>query len=388
MIVYLDNSATTLAHTSVISAVSDAMREGDYNPSALYHGAVQAEKTLNACRARLAKTLRADKIVYTSGGTEADNIALLGAARKLRRGGEILISRAEHAAVFGQIDSLARKGFIVRQIPLTTEGIVNIGPLSDMINERTVMISVMEVSNETGAVQPLAAIAELRRKVAPGALLHSDGVQGFMRMSYNPMSAGVDMYSLSAHKIHGPKGVGALALSKSAVMKLSPRSFGGGHEYGLRPGTENLPGIAGLDAAVRLLAGMEGMREAVRARKVTLYRLLAQSLPGIQVNGPAPDSSRAAPHILNVSPPGIGGEILLHALEAEGVYVGTGSACSARLRRLSEGFKAMGISEERAERSIRLSLSPFTTDDEIELAAAAIVRCHARLYPYRKKLFI
>ncbi|MDR1570319.1 MAG: aminotransferase class V-fold PLP-dependent enzyme, partial [Oscillospiraceae bacterium] len=221
MIAYLDNSATTRTRDEVIGAMELVIRENYYNPSALYHGAVAVEKRVAAYRAALASRLKADRVIYTSGGTEADNLALLGAAKRQRRPGVILISAAEHSAVLKQSEPLTALGYTVRIIPLTAEGIIDINAFAEMLAaeqgpalQDISLISAIEVSNETGAIQPLREMAALREQLAPGALFHVDGVQGFLRVPVSPLSFGVDMYSISAHKIHGPKGIGALALSK------------------------------------------------------------------------------------------------------------------------------------------------------------------------------
>ncbi|MDR1262525.1 MAG: cysteine desulfurase [Oscillospiraceae bacterium] len=380
--IYLDNSATAPTLPSVIDEMSRVMRESDWNPSALYRPAIDAEQIVSACREALRTRLDADRIVFTSGGTESDNLAVQGAADRLRRPGTFLFSAAEHAAVLEQRAALESRGHTVKIIPLTPEGLVDLSALESMLDHDAALIAVMAVSNETGAIMPLREIADMRDRLCPSALLFSDAVQGFLRTQAPPR--GVDIISISAHKIHGPKGVGALAIDKR--VRLNPRSFGGGQEGGLRSGTENVPGIAGLRAAMTAFDDC-GFDIPVKLcdNKTRFLRILRDSIPDIQINGPDPESGRAAPHILNISTPGIGGEVLVHALEREGVYVGTGSACSSRKKTRSVGFSSMGIPQERADRSIRVSLSPWSAESDMDQAAEAIVRAHRAIYPYRRR---
>jgi len=382
--VYMDNAATTRVSEGAIVAMMAMMRDEYFNPSALYRGAVAVERHLVECRSALAGRQNAERIVYTSGGTEADNLALLGL--RLRKPGVVLVSAAEHSAILKLRGALEESGHSVRTIPLTPDGVVDLDTMRGLLAGGVSLISVTEVCNVTGAAQPLADVVLLRDELCPDALIHSDGVQGFMRMGLSPMKNGVDLYSISAHKIHGPKGVGALALSKRASLKLSPRSFGGSQESGLRAGTENAPGIVGLDAAWRELDADPALIGAMRTLKVRLFRTIAAAIPDIQVNGPDPESTASAPHILNISPPGIGGEPFVHALEAEGVYAGTGSACSSKSKEMNEGFKSMGLARERAERAVRLSLSPHTTVADVDRTADAFIRCHMVLFPYSKRI--
>ncbi|HML46558.1 MAG TPA: aminotransferase class V-fold PLP-dependent enzyme, partial [Clostridia bacterium] len=316
-------------------------------------------------------------------GTESDNLALLGTSRRLYGSWDFLISAAEHPAVLMQKDALQALGHRVQILPLTPEGLLDLAAAEEALSERTALVSLMQVSNETGAVQPLEALAGLIRAKAPQALLHVDGVQGFLRLPMSLRAAHVDLYTLSGHKIHGPKGIGALAVGPRA--KLSPVLFGGGQERGLRSGTENLPAILGLDEAVRAMNALENPSASMRRQKLAIYRALADGIPGLAVNGPAPDSPQAAPHILNLSLPGIRGEVMVHALEEKGVLVGTGSACSSKKRKRSEGFASMNVSNERADSAVRISLSPLTTDAEIGQAVEAFQACYALLKPYQRR---
>ncbi|MDR0396799.1 MAG: aminotransferase class V-fold PLP-dependent enzyme [Oscillospiraceae bacterium] len=384
--VYLDNSATAPPLPAVIDEVARVMRESDWNPSALYRPAIDAERIVRECREDLKRRLGAERVVFTSGGTESDNLAVLGASGRLRGPGAFLFSAAEHAAVLEQRAALESRGHTVRIIPLTREGLIDTAALEYMAGADTALIAVTEAASETGAIQPLWDVIAIRNRKCPAALVFADAAQGFMRTgaTQSLLSRGVDMVGISAHKIHGPKGVGALAMS--GRVKLRPLAFGGGQEDGMRPGTENVAGIAGLRAALAAFdsCGFDA-RQRLFAHKLQLLNSLRNAVPDIQINGPDPSSDKAAPHIVSISMPGIGGEPLVHALEREGVYVGTGSACSSRKKRRGEGFISMGVEQERADRAIRVSLSPWNTMGDMAAAAEAIAKAHESIYQYRKR---
>ena len=378
---YLDNSATTRPSENVVRVMSECMREGYYNPSALYAPAVQVEKRLNACREAVAARLNADpkRVVFTSGGTEADNLAILSLLGD-RRGGRVLFTVGEHPAVRVPCEYLRGHGFDVREIPYTAAGAVDLDALEGLLTGDTRLICVMQVNNETGAVMPLAEIAALRDTLSPQALFHVDGVQGFLRLPVDLRALGIDSYALSGHKIHGPKGVGALAYGER--VRLSPRMLGGGQEKNLRSGTENVPGILGLMEAVNSYPAENGMQSV----KMRLHdRLRAVAGENFFVNGPRPDSPQAAPHILNCSLVPVRSETMIYALEADHVYVAAGSACSSHKQKLSAVLTAMGVSRRVAESALRFSLSPYTTAEEIDYAADYIARHYEMLKRYERR---
>jgi cysteine desulfurase len=387
--IYLDNSATTPALGSVVRRMSQCMRFGYFNPSAAYAPAVEVERALNACRKTLRVCLDAEgyEVIFTSGGTEADNLAILGALGKGaagKRGPRVCCcSAVEHPAVREAMRAAQARGYTVRELPVDGRGVLDLNRCAPLLDADVALISCMHVNNETGAVQPLAELASLRAARCPEALLHVDGIQGFLREPISLRRLGVDLYALSAHKVHGPKGAGALLARKGTPLK--PRAFGGGQEGGLRSGTENVPGIVGLHAAVEALRELEDPAAALRANKLRLWARIRAGEPGALVNGPAPESAEAAPHILNLSMPGVRGEVMLHALEAAGVYVSTGSACSARRKRHSEALIAMSLAGERLEGAIRLSLSPLNTPEEMDAAATALLTAYAQLKSYRRR---
>ena len=380
MIAYLDNSATTRPSEAVVRAMSDCMREGFYNPSALYAPAVAVEKRLNACREAVAETLHADpaRVVFTSGGTEADNLAILSLLSD-RRGGRVLLSAGEHPAVKAACEAL-KPHFEVLEIPYDAAGLVRMDALEKLLTPDTRLICVMQVNNETGAVMPLQEIAALRDRKCPEALFHVDGVQGFLRLEVNLRAQGIDSYALSGHKIHGPKGIGALVYGPR--VKLTPRMLGGGQEKNLRSGTENTPGIAGLMEAVNTYPQANNMR----AVKLHLYGLLCEVAgENCYVNGPLPESDLAAPHILNCSLVPVRSETMIYALEADGVYVAGGSACSSHKQKVSAVLSAMQVPRRVAESALRFSLSPESTIEEAEYAAACIKKHYDLLKRYERR---
>ncbi len=376
--IYLDNAATTKPSMAVVEAVNASMTAGFFNPSALYKPAVEASKLVDGCRKLIMDKVKADQLVFTSGGTEANNLAIMGFIARQRKGGRVLYSQAEHASVKAACQALPDH-FVSEGIPLNADGRINLSAFEEMIKPDTLLVCLMQVNNETGAIQPLEKAAQLIKAKCPGAWLHVDGVQGFLRRPMNMRLLGIDSYAMSGHKVHAPKGIGALALSgKNAIL---PRVVGGGQEAGLRSGTENTPGIAGLMAAVEQYPSEHQMR----ALKIALYEKLRNAIPGLIVNGPAPDSPDAADHIINLSFPPVRAETMLHALEAREVYVSQGSACSAKKRKHSETLSAMGASVPALESALRFSLSPFTTMADIETAVEACVETYQALKSFTRR---
>lgn len=378
MLCYLDNSATTRPTEYVADAVRECMLEGYYNPSALYAPALTSEKKMSACRELIAKELHADarNVIFTSGGTEADNLAILGSL-SFHRGGRVLFTAGEHPAVRAACESV-RNQFDVQEIPYDGEGKVDLQALEGLLTPDTRLICVMQVNNETGAIMQLDEIAALRNRVCPDALLHVDGVQGFLRLPVDMRKTGIDSYALSGHKIHAPKGIGALVTSQR--MRIAPRALGGGQEKTLRSGTENTPGIAGLMAAIESYPRENNMMQV----KLHLYEGLKE-IAGDRffVNGPAPECG--APHILNCSLVPVRSETMLYALEGDQVYVANGSACSSRKQKISTVLAAMNTPRKQAESAIRFSLSPYTTMEEIDFAVSCIRRHYDMFKRYERR---
>ena len=382
--IYLDNSATTRPFDGVIDAMDACMRESYFNASAAYRPAVEVEQSISACRRQIAAELGAQEsgVIFTSGGTESDNLALLGAAMTLRKPGNFVVSAIEHPAVAETVRRVERLGHEVRVLPIDARGIVDLSACEAVIDEQTALVSCMQVSNETGAVQPVAQLAALARRKNPGVLVHVDGVQGFMRVPMHMGRMGVDLYALSGHKIHGPKGVGALVVRSG--VRLAPQMTGGGQEKGLRSGTYNSPAILGLGEAVREIAERRTDVEAMRALKARLWQQLSQT-EGIRVNGPLPQEADSAPHVLSLSFDGVRGEVLRNALEGEGVLVSTGSACASHKQKVSATLRAMGLTAAQADGTIRVSLGLFNTAEEMDEAAEKMEKLFALLRQYRRR---
>lgn len=376
---YLDNSATTQPTAQVIAAMQQCMAEEFYNPSALYAPAMLAEKKMQQCRESIIRHLSSSTVYFTSGGTEANNLAVQGLLRARRGKGLIVYSAGEHPSVREACLHMETEGYETRAIPYDADGLLDLAALEGMMTDDVRLICIMQVNNETGAVQPLQAVADMRKRLCPDAFFHVDGVQGFLRLPVDMKALGISTYALSGHKIHAPKGTGALAVSEG--VRLAPLVFGGGQESGIRSGTENTPGIAGLHAAIESYPAQHNMRE----KKLRLYEMLKDGIENMAVNGPEPQSEYAAPHILNLSFPPVRAETMLHALEGEGIYVGNGSACSSKKRQISPVLKAMGVSAERAESAIRFSLNPFMTEAQMELAAQAVIRQYQILRRFQRR---
>lgn len=372
MAVYLDNSATTRTADRVIEVMANSMREGFYNPSALYGPSMQVEKELKEAREAIAKALDANpkNVLFTSGGTESDNLAILGYAQSCRGKGEILYSAAEHAAVKKTCqEAESRYGCKAREIPLTREGSVDMTALEGMLGENTLLICVMQVCNETGVIMPLDDICALRDRLAPQAAIHVDGVQGFLRVPFSLKKSGVQSYAISSHKFHGPKGVGALVWKDG--FRFKPQLFGGGQQNDLRSGTENTCGIVGMAEAVRVYPA-DGYEKMLGLKKL-LVGLLREQLPETTVIGLPEEHAASAGHILSVAFPPVRAETLLHALEGDGIYVGTGSACSSKKGKHSAVLTAMGLKNELMDGAIRISLCPENTEEEIRFTAEKII---------------
>ena len=378
--IYLDNSATTRPFDEVIDKMSACMREEYFNPSAVYAPAMLAGRILTETREAIASQLGGRvKVVFTSGGTEADNLALLGTASALRgRKGHFITTKVEHPAILETAAELERLGHSVTYIGVDEEGTVDVDALVDAVREDTALVSVMQVNNEVGAVMPIEEISRRVKEKNPRTLIHVDGVQGFMRVPMHMNRMGVDLYSLSGHKIHGPKGIGALAMSDRARPLCI--AFGGGQENGLRSGTENVPGIAGLGQAVRAFARLDDPASDMMELKMRLRDGILQAVPDAKVNGP----TGGAPHILNVTFP-VKGEVLLHALEGAGILCSTGSACASHKKSASHVLTAMGVPDKEIDGALRFSLCPMNTPEEIDETVAQIRKSVEMLRAFKRR---
>ncbi len=365
MEIYLDNSATTRCFPEAAKLMYKVMTEDYGNPSSLHQKGIDAEKYVREAKEIIAKNLKAEpkEIYFTSGGTESDNLALMGAAHANQRAGRHLITtRIEHPAILNTMKELENQGFQVTYLPVDDKGIVRIEDLEAALTEETILVSVMYVNNEIGSVQPIEAIGNLLKNREKPILFHVDAVQGYGKFRILPKKMGIDMLSISGHKIHGPKGMGILYVGEH--VKIRPILFGGGQQRDLRSGTENVPGIAGLAEAVKeIYTDFEPKMER-------LYELRAffisemDKLEGTTVNGPR--GREGAPHIVSVSFAGVRSEVLLHALEEKGIYVSSGSACASNHPAVSETLKAIHVKKELLDTTIRFSFSEFTTKEELE----------------------
>lgn len=365
MEVYFDNSATTRCYDSVKDIVVKAMTEDFGNPSAMHLKGVEAEKYIKSSAESLARLLKVQEkeILFTSGGTESDNLALIGATfANKRSGNHIITTSVEHPAVSQPALFLQEQGFEVTYLPVDSRGVVKMDALKAVLREDTILVSVMYVNNEVGAVMPVEEIAALVHEKSPKALFHVDAIQAFGKYRIYPKKMGIDLLSVSGHKIHGPKGVGFLYINEKA--KIQPQILGGGQQGGMRSGTDNVPGIAGLGtAAVEIYKNLEENVE-------NMYRLkehIAQGLErigDIRINGM--DLREGAPQILSISVMGVRSEVLLHSLEERGIYVSAGSACSSHKRKPSATLAAMGMSKDQIESTVRLSFCEENTIEEAD----------------------
>ena len=382
--IYLDNSATTRPFDSVIDAMSQCMREAYYNASAAYKPAVDVDRAMRACRKAIAAQLGAqeDEVYFTSGGTESDNLAILGVAAALRSPANFVCSVIEHPAVLETIRRVEAMGHEVRLMPIDERGIVDLKACEEIIDEKTAFVSCMHVSNETGAVQPIAEIARIAKAKNKNVRVHVDGVQGFMRVPMHMGRMGVDLYLLSAHKIHGPKGVGALVVRKG--VRVIAQETGGGQEKNLRSGTYNSPGILGLHEAVVQMAKRREDVEQMRSLKMRLWSHLS-ALEGVKLNGPAADDPLSAPHVMSLSFDGVRGEVMRNALEGMGILVSTGSACASHKQKVSATLRAMGLTPEQADGTVRVSLGLMNTMEEMDETAAQMEKIYTQLKAYRRR---
>ncbi len=381
---YLDNSATTYVFESVKEIMVQTMTADFGNPSSMHLKGVQAEKYVKTAAEIIAKQLKVDEkeIIFTSGGTESNNMALIGAAlANRRRGNHVITSGIEHASVASPMKFLEEQGFRVTYLPVDEKGVVRMDALAEALDDETILVSVMHVNNEIGSVQPIKAIADLVHKKSPDILFHVDAIQGFGKYVIRPKREGIDMLSVSGHKIHGPKGTGFLYVRDK--VKIKPLILGGGQQKGMRSGTENVPGIAGLGQAVaEIYQDHEKKVEKLYALKER-FTAGVLAIEGATVNGP--QGREGAPHIVSTSFAGIRAEVLLHALEEKGVYISSGSACSSNHNKVySATLTGIGLKKELLDCTVRFSFSVFTTEEEIDYALEILGQIVPILRRYRR----
>lgn len=363
--IYLDNAATTKPSERASEAMIGAVSEFG-NPSSLYGLGLKSEKIITKSRDVIASMLGVDgkKMYFTSGGTEANNTALFGAARGRKRlGNHIITTQIEHPSVLEAAHILEKEGFSVTYLGVDADGRISVDEFCEALREDTVLVSVMHVNNETGVIQPIDGLKKIMVKKSPNAVLHCDCVQSFGKISVKPQAWGADYISISAHKIHGFKGTGALYINDS---KFQPLIYGGEQQYGIRPGTENTGGIAAFGAAAEECVCDNSELMEIRGK---FKKALTENIDNIKINGC--DEFNAG-SVLNVSFLGIKAEILLHALETHGIYVSTGSACSSHKPQPSHVLSAMGLNQKEIGGAVRLSFDRGITDEDIYAAVSAI----------------
>lgn len=373
--IYLDNSATTRICDEALEKYVKTSKECWGNPSSLHAMGFSAEKELSAARESLLRSLGAigGTVVFTASGSEANNLAIIGRAtakERYKRGAKIITTMGEHASVEKPLEYLENLGYKIAYVP-TVGGEIDMAALERELTSDVILVTMMMVNNETGALYDTAAVSKLIKRKCPNAALHVDATQSYMKFPFTKATCGADMITVSSHKIEGPKGVGALVIDKEIIKKrdLAPIVLGGGQEGGLRSGTENVPAVAAFGEAIRIAE--KNLRERytfVKGLREYLIERLEADLPEVSITKP----KKAAPHILNVTLPKIKSETMLHFLSSYGIYVSSGSACSSNSGHGSSALVAFGRSAEEADYSIRISLSHRNTKDDIDTFVATL----------------
>lgn len=364
--IYLDNAATTMVYPEVAQNIARMSVEEYFNPSALYKQSVALAMKIRDCRSTILKALHATngELYFTSGGTESDNTALF--CTRKPKGSRIIVDLGEHDAIMNSALELKNQGYDVCFAPINTDGSVNTEEFKALLNENVSLVSIMHVSNETGAINDIARLCKLTRKFAPNAIFHSDGVQAFEKIKVNVSALDVDLYSISAHKIHGPKGIGGLYVKKGVHIK--PLLYGGGQEKGFRSGTENVPSIVGFAQAVEI--NEERFAENCSKNQLFLENLKAElinNIPNIAIISP---QNNCAPGILTVAFENVRGEVLLHTIENDGILVGIGSACSSHHE--SRFKQLLGLDGTHKDGIIRFSVSEYNEQSDIPFIVETI----------------
>ena len=377
MQIYLDNSATTPICEESKSKMLEAM-EFFGNPSSLHSKGFESSKIISEARLKVLSSLfvrggKPENLVFTSSGTEADNLALFGVAyAKTRRSSRIITTDSEHSAIENSLKKLEEDGFEIVRLS-TKHGVIDMDEFKAAMNKNTLLVSIMHVNNETGAVYNIKECFKIAKEINPDVVTHTDAVQSYMKMKVSPAELKADLISISAHKIHGPKGLGALYISSEIIKKkqIKPIIFGGGQEFGFRSGTENLIGIAGFGAAAD--RGFKNISSDI-AKMKELKAYLIEKLADLDVKINMPQGE-AAPHIVNIMLPSIKSETMLHHLSASGIYVSSGSACSSNsaTKRVSRALRGFGLSDFEADCSMRISFSPFNTKEDVDMLVLSLI---------------
>lgn len=367
---YLDNAATTRVFPEVRDIMVKVMEEDFGNPSSRHSKGIEAEQYIRTAREQIAAGLKCQpgEIIFTSGGTESNNQALIGTVTANRRAGKhIITTRIEHASVHEPLAYLEEMGYEVTYLPVDSLGRVQPEVLAEAVREDTVLVSVMYINNEVGSVQDIKRLSDVVKEQNPKTLFHVDAIQAYGKYKIVPKRMGIDLMSVSGHKIHGPKGSGFLYVREKT--KIKPILFGGGQQKGMRSGTENVPAVAGLGEAVRLIYQdhSKKIKELYRLKKYLIEEL--QSIPDVMIHGiEGAALEETAPHIVSAGFAAVRSEVMLHALAEKGVYVSSGSACSSNHPELSGTLKAIGVKDELLDSTLRFSMSVNTTEQEIDYA--------------------
>ena len=369
--IYFDNAATTRVRPEVAELMMKVMTEDYGNPSARHVMGMKAENYIKTAREQIARTLRVDpgEIYFTSGGTESNNLALIGTAlARSRRGKHIISTGIEHAAIYKPLDLLREQGFDITILPVDRQGHIDLSELSAAIRPDTILVSLMYVNNEIGSIEPIAEAGRIIKERNPECYFHTDTIQAYGKLRIRPKTEHIDMLSVSAHKIHGPKGAGFIYIDKH--VRLHPLILGGGQERDMRSGTENVPGIAGMGLAAEMYykehekieAGMLSVRDRL------IDRLSA--MEGVKLN--TEKGEGFAPHVVSASFAGVRAEVLLHALEQKGIYVSSGSACSSNHPAISGTLRSIGVDQDLLDSTLRFSFGIYSTPEEADLCADAL----------------
>lgn len=364
---YLDNSATTKCAPQVVDVCVKVMQEDYGNPSSKHMKGVEAENYIKDAKETIAKTLKCQdkEILFTSGGTESNNMAIIGTAMaNKRKGNHVIVSSVEHSSVKEPFNFLEEQGFKVTYLKVDSKGIVDIEELKNALDDETILVSVMYTNNEIGAVEPIEEIGHIVKSYNPDIVFHVDAIQAYGKIVIRPKKQGIDLLSVSGHKIHGPKGVGFLYIDEK--VKIRPLIYGGGQQKDMRSGTENVPGIAGLGVAAKeMYTDHSAKMEYLTGLKDYLI-LRASEMEGVTVN--SLKGAEGAPQIVSLSFEGVRSEVLLHALEEKGIYVSSGSACSSNHPAISGTLKAIGVKKELLDSTLRFSFGMFNKKEEIDYA--------------------
>ena len=365
MEVYLDNSATTKCFDEVAQLAAKVMVLDYGNPSSMHLKGVEGEKYLRHAREVIAKNLKVNEkeILFTSGGTESDNMALIGTAFANQRAGRHLITtQIEHPAILQTMQYLEKQDFEVTYLPVDANGQVKLEELQRALRKDTILVSIMHTNNEIGSLQPITEAGAMIKRFNPSIVFHVDAVQGYGKFRIQPKRMNIDLLSVSAHKIHGPKGIGFLYINEK--IKIHPIIWGGGQQKGMRSGTENVPAIAGMALAIETI--YKNLDEEIEKLYQLKQRFIegAMKIDNVKVNGLT--GRESAPHVVSLSVRGVRSEVLLHALEDKGIYVSAGSACASNKPAVSATLQAIGVEKDLLDSTIRFSFSVFTTPEEID----------------------